>query len=413
MEKYDEVKEILKKNNQEQLLVCYDKLNAEGKEKLLDQILNVDFELIKDLYEKTKKGVEMGDDIIEPIEYVDKSKLSKEEYENYEKLGDKIIKEGKLAVLTMAGGQGTRLGYNGPKGTFDIGLDTHESLFELICKPIKEANEKYGITIPWYIMTSHENNAETVNFFKSHNYFGYPKEDIMFFIQGELPMIDKEGKILVNEEGFLKLAADGHGGVFESMLKSGALEDMNKRNIEWVFIGPVDNPLVNMVDPIFVAIAATKKCMAAGKSVVKARPEERVGVFCKRNSKPSVVEYTEISEEMSNKRDANGELVFGESHINCNLFNIKRINEIAANKLPYHEAFKKANYINAKGELVVANKPNAYKFETFIFDAFQSMESMAVMRVKREDEFAPVKNAEGVDSPETARELYINFHKKN
>ena len=218
MEKYDEVKEILKKNNQEQLLVCYDKLNAEGKEKLLDQIL--DFELIKDLYEKTKKGVEMGDDIIEPIEYVDKSKLSKEEYENYEKLGDKIIKEGKLAVLTMAGGQGTRLGYNGPKGTFDIGLDTHESLFELICKPIKEANEKYGITIPWYIMTSHENNAETVNFFESHNYFGYPKEDIMFFIQGELPMIDKEGKILVNEEGFLKLAADGHGGVFESMLKS-------------------------------------------------------------------------------------------------------------------------------------------------------------------------------------------------
>ena len=388
-------------------------VNAEGKEKLLDQILNVDFELIKDLYEKTKKGVEMGDDIIEPIEYVDKSKLSKEEYENYEKLGDKIIKEGKLAVLTMAGGQGTRLGYNGPKGTFDIGLDTHESLFELICKPIKEANEKYGITIPWYIMTSHENNAETVNFFESHNYFGYPKEDIMFFIQGELPMIDKEGKILVNEEGFLKLAADGHGGVFESMLKSGALEDMNKRNIEWVFIGPVDNPLVNMVDPIFVAIAATKKCMAAGKSVVKARPEERVGVFCKRNSKPSVVEYTEISEEMSNKRDANGELVFGESHINCNLFNIKRINEIAANKLPYHEAFKKANYINAKGELVVANKPNAYKFETFIFDAFQSMESMAVMRVKREDEFAPVKNAEGVDSPETARELYINFHKKN
>ena len=378
MEKYDEVKEILKKNNQEQLLVCYDKLNAEGKEKLLDQILNVDFELIKDLYEKTKKGVEMGDDIIEPIEYVDKSKLSKEEYENYEKLGDKIIKEGKLAVLTMAGGQGTRLGYNGPKGTFDIGLDTHESLFELICKPIKDA-----------------------------------KEDIMFFIQGELPMIDKEGKILVNEEGFLKLAADGHGGVFESMLKSGALEDMNKRNIEWVFIGPVDNPLVNMVDPIFVAIAATKKCMAAGKSVVKARPEERVGVFCKRNSKPSVVEYTEISEEMSTKRDANGELVFGESHINCNLFNIRRINEIAANKLPYHEAFKKANYINSKGELVVADKPNAYKFETFIFDAFQSMESMAVMRVKREEEFAPVKNAEGVDSPETARELYINFHKKN
>ena len=276
MEKLEKVKEILKKNNQEQLLVYYDKLNEKGKEKLLNQILNINFDLMKELYEKTKKGVEMGDDVIEPIDYVDKSKLSKEEYENLEKIGDKAIKEGKLAVLTMAGGQGTRLGYNGPKGTFDIGLDTHESLFELICKPIKEANKKYGITIPWYIMTSHENNAETVKFFEEHDYFGYPKKDIMFFIQGELPMIDTDGKILVNEEGFLKLAADGHGGVFESMLKSGALKDMNERNIEWVFIGPVDNPLVNMVDPIFVAIAETKKCMAVGKSVVTARPEERV-----------------------------------------------------------------------------------------------------------------------------------------
>ena len=223
-------------------------------------------------------------------------KISKEEYEKLEKKGIEIIKEGKLAVLTMAGGQGTRLGYNGPKGTFDIGLDTHKSLFELIEEPIKEANSKYNVIIPWYIMTSNENNAETVKFFEDNKYFGYPKEGIKFFIQGELPMIDKEGKILVNEEGFLKLAADGHGGVFESMLKSGVLQDMNNKGVEWVFIGPVDNPLVNMVDPIFVAIADNKKCMAAGKSVVKARPEERVGVFCKRNSKPSVVEYTEISE---------------------------------------------------------------------------------------------------------------------
>ena len=266
-----------------------------------------------------------------------------------------------------------------------------------------EAIRKYNLNVWPQILSSETNEKDE----KENNLsYLYNCDAIPFYV-----LIDKEGKILVNEEGFLKLAADGHGGVFESMLKSGALEDMNKRNIEWVFIGPVDNPLVNMVDPIFVAIAATKKCMAAGKSVVKARPEERVGVFCKRNSKPSVVEYTEISEEMSTKRDANGELVFGESHINCNLFNIRRINEIPANKLPYHEAFKKANYINAKGELVVANKPNAYKFETFIFDAFQSMESMAVMRVKREDEFAPVKNAEGVDSPETARKLYKEFHK--
>ena len=171
MEKYEKVKEILKKNNQEQLLVCYDKLDDQGKEKLLDQILNVDFDLINKLFENTKKPVDVGEDKIEPIEYVDKSKLSKEEYKKLKQIGEDVIKEGKLAVLTMAGGQGTRLGYNGPKGTFDIGLDTHESLFELICKPIKNANKKYGITIPWYIMTSNENNKETVEFFEKNNYF--------------------------------------------------------------------------------------------------------------------------------------------------------------------------------------------------------------------------------------------------
>ena len=340
---------------------------------------------------------------------VDEHEYESEEYENYEKLGDKIIKEGKLAVLTMAGGQGTRLGYNGPKGTFDIGLDTHESLFELICKPIKEANEKYGITIPWYIMTSHENNAETVNFFESHNYFGYPKEDIMFFIQGELPMIDKEGKILVNEEGFLKLAADGHGGVFESMLKSGALEDMNKRNIEWVFIGPVDNPIVQMVDEVMIGYAIDKKVLAVGKSIVKANPSEKVGVFCKRNGRPSVVEYTEISKEMSEETDENGELVFGESHINCNLFNIKAIEKIGVDKLPYHKAIKKATYMDENGKIVTSQEPDCYKFETFIFDSFGKLDNMEILRGKREEEFAPVKNKEGVDSPKTAKELYEKF----
>ena len=194
------------------------------------------------------------------------------------------------------------------------------------------------------------------------------------------------------------------------MLQSGALDDMKKRKVEWVFVGPVDNPLVNMVDEILVGLAKSKKCMAAGKSVVKARPEERVGVFCTRNGKPSVVEYTEITEEMANQRDENGELVYGESHINCNLFHIDRINKIAETKLPYHVAFKKANYLDEKGNLVEGKEPNSYKFEAFIFDAFTSLDSMAILRVKREDEFAPVKNATGVDSPETSRELYKKFH---
>lgn len=409
--KYEKVKEILKKYNQEQLLICYDKLSSEDKEKLLDQILNIDFELMSKLYESTKKEIDMGNSKIEPISYVDKSKIEKKDYEKYEKIGVELIKNGKLAAVTMAGGQGTRLGHSGPKGTYDIGLESHKSLFQLLCESLIKAKEKYGTYVNWYIMTSNQNNKQTTEFFKDNNYFGYPEEKIKFFIQGELPMIGTDGKILVDETGLVKLGADGHGGVFESMLKSGVLEDMKKNNIEWVFVGGVDNALVKMVDPVLMGLAESKNCLAAGKSVVKANPEERVGVFCTRDGKPSVVEYTEISEDMAKAVDKNGELVYGESHILCNLFNIKRLDIIARNKLPYHSAFKKAKYIDSNGNLVVPESPNAYKFEAFIFDAFCSLDSMAIMRVKREEEFAPVKNAKGVDSPETARELYKNFER--
>ena len=188
-------------------------------------------------------------------------------------------------------------------------------------------------------------------------------------------------------------------------------EDMKKRGIEWAFIGPVDNVLVKMVDPILLGIMIDKKVLAGGKSTVKANPSEKVGVFCKRNGKPGVVEYTEITTEMAERTDKNGELVFGESHINCNLFNIKAIEEVANKNLPYHIAHKKASYLDENGNLVVPTKPNAYKFESFIFDAFDMLDDMAILRVKREEEFAPVKNAEGTDSPETARELYINYYK--
>ncbi len=270
---------------------------------------------------------------------------------------------------------------------------------------------KYNVSIPWYIMTSRENNKDTVRFFEENNYFDYNKNDIKFFVQGELPMLSTSGKVLLNEEGLVKLAADGHGGVFESMFKNGIVEDMKKRNIEWIFIGPVDNPLAQMVDEVLIGLSEEEKSMSAGKSVVKANPMEKVGVFCLKDGKPSVVEYTEISEEMANRVDKNGGLAFGESHINCNMFNIKGIEKIGAEKLPYHVAFKKAAYMNENGKIINPEEPNAYKFESFIFDAFEKLDNMTILRVKREEEFAPVKNAEGTDSPETAIRLYDNYHK--
>lgn len=410
-EKYEIAKELLKKYKQEQLLKCYDKLIESKKEELLNQILNIDFEHMQQLYEETKIKKDFQDFKIEPLTYIDKQKISKDEKESYESAGIKAIKSRKYAVVTMAGGQGTRLGHNGPKGTFELDVEPKRPLFTLLSETIKQAIEKYDTIIPWYIMTSRENNYQTKEFFKRHNYFEMGEENVKFFIQNELPMVGTDGKILVDEEGLVKQAADGHGGIFEAMRKEGVIQDMKEREIEWIFIAGVDNVLAGMVDPILTGLAIDKKCLAAGKSVVKNNPKEKVGVFCKKDGKPSVIEYTEITDEMAEAIDENGELLYGESHILCNLFNIKAIEEIAKNKLPYHSAFKKAKYIDNNGVIVVPTEPNAYKFEAFIFDAFEKLNDMAIMRVKREEEFAPVKNAEGVDSPETARKLYLDFIK--
>ena len=410
-ENLENIRRTLKKYSQEHLLNEYEKLDVAKQKKLLDQIEHIDFELINSLYNNTKKQVDVEENKISPIEYLDKDKLNGY-YKGFYETGEKAIKEGKLAAVTMAGGQGTRLGHDGPKGTFDIGLDSHKSLFELLSDSLKEQGKKYNVVIPWFIMTSEENNEDTVKFFAKHRNFGYEKDkNLFFFKQGELPMVDTEGKILIGEDGLVKEAADGHGGIYEALVKNGMTKKMRELGVEWIFIGGVDNCLVKMVDPVLMGIAIQKHVTAAGKSVVKANPQEKVGVFCKRNGRPSVVEYTEIPKEMAEAKDSRGELIYGESHILCNLFNIDAVERMGTKPLPYHVAYKKATYIDKNGNKVVPDGPNAYKFEAFLFDAFGELDDMAVLRVKREEEFAPVKNAEGVDSPETARELYRKFYK--
>ena len=410
-ENLETIRKTLKKYSQEHLLNGYERLDEVKQKQLLGQIEGTDFELINSLYNNTRKELEPHDDTISPIEFLDKEKLNGF-YRNYTETGEKAIRAGKLAAVTMAGGQGTRLGHKGPKGTYDIGLESHKSLFELLSDSLKEQGRKYDVTIPWFIMTSEENNKDTVEFFAKHRNFGYEKDkNLFFFKQGELPMVDTEGKILIGEDGLIKSAADGHGGIYESLVKNGMTAKMRELGIEWLFIGGVDNCLVKMVDPLLMGIAIEKEVTAAAKSVVKANPQEKVGVFCKKNGRPSVVEYTEIPEDMAQATDERGELIYGESHILCNLFNINAVERMGSKPLPYHSAFKKATYIDKDGNKVVPEGPNAYKFEAFLFDAFGELDDMAILRVKREEEFAPVKNASGVDSPETARELYRKFYK--
>ncbi|MBQ9280037.1 MAG: UDPGP type 1 family protein [Clostridia bacterium] len=408
---FDEFKKALEDNGQEHILKSYERLEESAKAKLIEQVEKIDFVKMRELYESTKKAPEVSESIIEPIAYIDSNKLSEEEKADYIRIGETAIQENKLAVVTMAGGQGTRLGHSGPKGTFDIGIPSHKSIFEIQCDILKEANEKYGVTIPWYIMTSNENHQDTIDFFEANDYFGYPRTEIgYFFSQNELPMIDEDGKLILNEEGLIKLAADGHGGVFEALVTGGILEDMKKRGAQWLFIAAIDNVLVKMADPLFIGFAIKKEYKIASKTIPKTGPEERVGVFCKKDGKPYVIEYTEISPEFANMRDENGELLYGEGHVLLNLFHISALEEIEKFKLPYHAAHKKCSYMNEEGVVIAPEKPNAYKFETFLFDAFAKMPEIGLLRGKREIDFSPVKNAEGVDSPETARRDYMRYH---
>ena len=406
------VKQVLKQYGQEHLLLKYDEMNEEEKNELLDQINNIDFDLMKELYENAKKPVTHDDVTIEPIEHVDKAKLTAAEKEMYEKKGIEAIKYNKLALVTMAGGQGTRLGHKGPKGTFIFYPEKNKSIFEALADTIKDAWRKYDTVIPWYLMTSRENNAATVKFFEENNYFGYPKEAIKFFTQGQLPMVGLDGKILLDKDGKVKEAANGHGGTLFSMEKSGVLSEMKSNGIEWIFINGVDNVLVKPVDPLLIGMSIHNKVLGSVKSIEKIDPKEKVGVFCRKNKKVGVVEYTEISDEMANLRDDDRSLVYGDANAIFHLYNIKGLEKVSKLKLPYHTAVKKAEYMNEDGKIVKSDKPNAYKFEMFIFDSYEMFDDVVVLRVKREEEFAPIKNATGQDSPETARKLYKDYINK-
>ena len=408
-ERYEKAKKILEKY--QQLYILEELEKRDNKEDLIEEILSIDFEQLQKLYEQTKKMPEINNEKIENISYVDGNTLREDEKQEYEKMGNKIISEGKYAVVTMAGGQGTRLGHKGPKGTFLMEVEPQPKyLFEIIVDTLKRNNEKYHTILPWYIMTSKENHVDTVQFLEEKSYFGYPKQAVTFFMQGEMPLIDRQGKLLLDEKGKIKKASDGNGSIYRAMEKEGIIEDMRKKQIEWVYICSVDNVLLQIVEPVLLGLTISQGNEIGSKSIVKNNAKERVGAFCKRRGRPSVIEYSELPEEMAQMRDEKGELIFGEAHIMCNLYTVDAIEKIAKQKLPYHKAFKKIAYYQ-NGEYIEPKEENAYKFEEFIFDGFAFFDDMTIMRGKREEDFAPVKNEKGVDSPQTAIKLYNQYWK--
>ena len=409
----EQVEDILKKYNQTLVLNYYNKASNSKKEKIGEQLKSINLDSLNNLYRISQINVaaEIDKNTLYNLPYTDKELLTGDLRNLVDGLGLDVIKANKYAVVTMAGGQGTRLEHKGPKGTFLLDVKPKPKyLFEILADSLKKNNEKYGITLNWYIMTSSDNNDETIKFFEEHNYFDYPVSNIKFFMQGNMPLLNEEGKLVIDKDGSIKYASNGNGAVFRSMRDKGILEDMRQKGIEWVFIGAVDNAILNMVDETLLGLTIKEKNLVGSKSIVKAYPEEKVGVFCKKNNKLYIIEYSEMPKDIIDLTDENGELMFGESHIMCNLFNMKALEKIAEQELPYHSAHKKVNYIDEDGNLVKATEPNAYKFEQFIFDGFRYFNDITLLRGKREEDFAPIKNKDGVDSPETAVKLYNGLY---
>jgi len=398
----------LKDYKQEHLLQYLDELDENERSILLSQIENIDFDMINDIYQHRSDITDLKDSIVEPLK---PTILNDEERKRLYKLGLESIKKGEVSVVLMAGGQGTRLGHDGPKGTFDIGLPSKKSIFNIQCDKLLKLHVLTGHYIKWYIMTSEDNHDETVAHFEENNYFDYDPKSIVFFKQDRLPMVLENGQIALKSKYEINMAANGNGGVFSSLESNDILEKMSSEGNKWIFLYGVDNVLAKVADPTFVGFTIESGMPIGSKAVDKVEPEEKVGVICYRNNHPDIVEYSELSDELRYIRDGDSNLLYRNGNILSHVFSLEFLEECNSKRLPFHAAHKKVNLFD-NGEVVVADQPNGYKFELFIFDAFKYANDMAVLTVDRNDEFAPVKNRTGKDSPKEALNLIYQLHKK-
>ena len=405
---YNEVYEKLEKYGQLHLLKFYDSLTEEEKELLLEEINLVDFDLLSlcnENVEVAKKGK------IEPISVLTVSDIEKNKDEYY-KLGIKAIKAGKVGAVLLAGGQGTRLGFDSPKGMLNVGITKELYLFEVLIQNIMEVVKKADAWVPLLIMTSVKNNDDTVAFFEENNYFGYSKDYVTFFIQEMAPSVDYNGKIYMEEKGKLSMSPNGNGGWYLSLAKCGILSKIKEQGVEWINVFSVDNVLQKIADPYFVGATIASKYSVGTKVIKKAAPDEKVGVICKEDSKPSIIEYYELTEEIMNSKDENGEPAYNYGVTLNYLFNIYDLEKKKDKQIPVHMVEKKIPYMDENGSYVKPEAPNGHKFETLVLDMIHMFDDVLVYESIRNQEFAPIKNKEGVDSLESARKLLLENNYK-
>ncbi|MDB6168773.1 MAG: 2-alkenal reductase [Verrucomicrobia bacterium] len=325
--------------------------------------------------------------------------------------GEAALKAGRVAAFTVAGGQGTRLGFDGPKGTFPVTPLKQKTLFQVFAEKIHAAGIRHGHPLHWFIMTSHQNHAATVAFFEEHRYFGLDRARVHFFRQGRMPAVDLNGKILLETKGTIALSPDGHGGSLRALERAGALDLMQREGIDTLSYFQVDNPLVRCIDPAFIGWHLNRRSQMSSKMVRKAYAEEKVGHFCVQADRLVVVEYSDLPMELQCQKDLRGKLLFEAGSIAIHLLDRDFIRDMtrpqpgrAVATLPFHRAAKKIPTIDTSGRPVKPEQANGVKFEMFVFDAQPFARNPLVIETSRQDDFSPVKNADGVDSPKTARD---------
>ena len=392
------VSETLNMLHQEHIVSYMKSLLPEEQLSMTEQINRLDLSVLNTEKAKEERG------FFEPL-YAMRLDEIKANRQKFTETGFQAIRNGKVGAVLLAGGQGSRLGFEHPKGMFNIGIDRRLYIFECLINNLLDVTRQADAWVPLFVMTSEDNSQETQDFFEQHDYFGYSKDNVWFFVQEQLPTVDKNNKLMLSGKGKISTAPNGNGGWYASMEKTGLLKVIQDAKIEWLNVFAVDNVLQRIADPCFIGAVIESGKVSGAKVVAKAEPEEKVGVLCLEDGKPSIVEYYEMTDEMINRRETDGTLSYNYGVILNYLFRVDMLNRTLSVKLPLHRAFKKIPCMTTDGEFVKPEYPNAYKFETLALDMVKLQKDCLAYEVDRNREFAPVKNKTGVDSVDTAREL--------
>lgn len=386
---------------QEHVMQYYEELTKEQKEMLLSQIEATDFDVISSLKDRKEENVRGK---ITPLAAMQLAQIREKEAEFHAR-GLEAIKQGKVGAVLLAGGMGTRLGSDDPKGMYNIGLTKKVYIFQRLIENLMDVVKEADAWIPLYVMTSDKNHEKTVKFLTEHDFFGYKKEYVTFFMQEMAPACDYQGKVYMEEKWKISTSPNGNGGWYSSMYKWGVAKKAMEDGVEWLNVFAVDNVLQRIADPSFVGAVIANQCAAGAKVVRKCAPDEKIGVICLEDGRPSIVEYYELTEELMNAKDDNGDPAYYFGVILNYLFRVEDLEKIREKNFPLHIVEKKIPYLDGQGRKVKPEAPNGYKFEQLVLDMIYELDSCLPYEVVRNKEFAPIKNATGIDSVESAREL--------